>query len=85
MNFGIKPEDKKKCVMIGDRFDTDIRFGHNAGIDTAFVLTGCHTLENAFDPNTSYRATHILPRLGHFRSRSEREESSESSLILPPA
>lgn len=37
--------DKKKCLMIGDSFYTDIPFGRNAGIDTLFVLSGVTTKE----------------------------------------
>ena len=32
--------DRKKCLMIGDNLDTDIKLGENAGIDTLLVLTG---------------------------------------------
>jgi ribonucleotide monophosphatase NagD (HAD superfamily) len=32
--------DKKKCIMIGDRIDTDIMLGVNSGIDTCLVMTG---------------------------------------------
>jgi len=35
--FGLDP---KRCLMIGDRLDTDILVGQNAGIDTFAVLTG---------------------------------------------
>lgn len=38
---GISPE---KTIMIGDRLYTDIAAGANAGIDTAFVLSGEGTL-----------------------------------------
>lgn len=38
---GVSPE---KTVMIGDRLYTDIAAGANAGIDTAFVLSGEGTL-----------------------------------------
>lgn len=35
-----------KAIMIGDRMDTDIKFGNNAKIDTCLVLSGCtETLE----------------------------------------
>ena len=38
---GVPPE---KTVMVGDRLYTDIAAGYNAGIDTAFVLSGEGTL-----------------------------------------
>ena len=31
---------KNKCLMVGDRLDTDIQLGINAGIDTLLVYTG---------------------------------------------
>ncbi len=35
-----------RAIMIGDRMDTDIKFGYNAQIDTCLVLSGCtETLE----------------------------------------
>ena len=37
-DFGL---DLKRCLMIGDRLDSDIMVGKNAGIDTFAVLTGC--------------------------------------------
>lgn len=37
---GFKSEDRSKMVMIGDRMDTDIYFGNNAGVDTCLVFTG---------------------------------------------
>jgi HAD superfamily hydrolase (TIGR01509 family) len=30
-----------RAVMIGDRLDTDIRFGNRAGMKTCLVMTGC--------------------------------------------
>lgn len=38
---GVPPE---KTVMVGDRLYTDITAGHNAGVDTVFVLSGEGTL-----------------------------------------
>jgi phosphoglycolate phosphatase len=35
--------DKSKILMVGDRLDTDILLGINAGIDSCLVLTGCST------------------------------------------
>jgi len=30
-----------RAVMIGDRLDTDIKFGNRAGMKTCLVMTGC--------------------------------------------
>lgn len=35
--LGLPPED---CLMVGDRLETDIRMGIEAGMDTCLVLTG---------------------------------------------
>ncbi len=35
--MGLKPED---CILIGDRLETDIKMGKNAGVATGLVLTG---------------------------------------------
>lgn len=37
--------DKKKCLVIGDRIDTDIMIGKKAGVDTCLVLTGVYNKE----------------------------------------
>lgn len=39
--LGVAPHE---CLMVGDRVDTDILFGHNAGMATALVLTGAGRL-----------------------------------------
>ena len=36
--------DPRQAVMVGDRLYTDVASGVNAGIDTAFVLSGEGTL-----------------------------------------
>ena len=35
----------RQCLMVGDRLETDVKMGHNAGCDTAVVLTGITTRE----------------------------------------
>jgi ribonucleotide monophosphatase NagD (HAD superfamily) len=35
--LGLRPED---CILIGDRLETDIKMGKEAGIATGIVLTG---------------------------------------------
>ena len=36
----LENEPKEKFIMIGDKIDTDITFGHNSGIDSWLVLSG---------------------------------------------
>ena len=49
---------KEESIMIGDRVYTDIASGHNAGIDTIFVLSGEGTREDA--ENSDTKPTYIL-------------------------
>ena len=37
----------KETLVVGDRLYTDILCGHNAGVETALVLTGEATAEEA--------------------------------------
>lgn len=58
--------DPAHCLMIGDRLNTDISGGKNAGLNTAFVLTGVHTSDDAdrlkIHPDETYSG------LGHLLS-----------------
>lgn len=38
---------KEECIMVGDRLETDIRMGREAGMPTAVVLTGVSRREEA--------------------------------------
>ena len=38
--YGLKAEE---TLMVGDRLDTDIKFGNDSGMKSALVLTGCTT------------------------------------------
>lgn len=40
--------DLSRTMMIGDRLDTDIRFGRDAGMFTALVLTGVTTADDIY-------------------------------------
>eukprot|EP00826_Nyctotherus_ovalis_P046745 TRINITY_DN5318_c0_g1_i12.p1 TRINITY_DN5318_c0_g1~~TRINITY_DN5318_c0_g1_i12.p1 ORF type:complete len:158 (+),score=43.61 TRINITY_DN5318_c0_g1_i12:589-1062(+) len=39
-------KDKSRILVIGDRLDTDIELGRNAGVDSALVLTGVGIMED---------------------------------------
>lgn len=52
--LGVKPE---KCLLIGDRLETDIAMGNNFGIDTAHVQTG---VKNYLNGNLNIKPTFVL-------------------------
>ncbi|MEI6056404.1 MAG: HAD-IIA family hydrolase [Lentisphaerota bacterium] len=54
---------KDKAVMIGDRIDTDILCGKNAGIKTALALTGVMTAASLVDTPPSNFPDWVLPDL----------------------
>ena len=41
--LGVPPE---RCMMVGDRLETDMRMGQQAGMVTAVALTGASTRED---------------------------------------
>lgn len=55
-NPGLKKEPKKG-LMVGDRLNTDMKFGRDGGLDTLLVLTGVETEESVLqqeNPPTYY-------------------------------
>lgn len=38
--------DRKHAVLIGDNLETDIALGYNSGVQTVFVTSGVHTMED---------------------------------------
>lgn len=47
--------NRSKCCMVGDRLNTDIRFGTEGNLGgTLLVLTGIETEERALDPNSEH-------------------------------
>jgi HAD superfamily hydrolase (TIGR01450 family) len=59
VQLGIPPE---RCLVVGDRLETDIAMGAAAGMDTALVLTGA---TNRGDLERSeLRPTHVLANVG---------------------
>lgn len=64
--FYAAAERLKSCrpLIVGDRLDTDILGGTNAGMDTAVVLTGVDTLMSILAARTAERPTYLLADLG---------------------
>jgi ribonucleotide monophosphatase NagD (HAD superfamily) len=51
-----------RCLMSGDRLETDMRMGHDAGMATALVLTG--VTPRALAEEVTPRPTLILENIG---------------------
>lgn len=54
----------ERPLVVGDRLDTDILGGNNAGMDTAVVLTGVDTVESVLAARTAERPRYLLSGLG---------------------
>lgn len=57
--------DARRVVMVGDRLDTDVRFGNAAGVKTCLVLTGVATAQDAAAAVGECRPDVVLPSLAH--------------------
>lgn len=57
--------DLADCIMVGDRLYTDIQMAHNAGMDSALVLTGETTLAMVDACSPKQRPTFVLDRIDH--------------------
>ena len=38
-------EGRARTMMVGDRLDTDVKFGNTGGMNTLLVLSGCTSLD----------------------------------------
>jgi len=59
----IRRMDAARPLMVGDRLDTDIEGGHNAGVDTLLVMTGVTTLADLAAASPAERPTFIADDL----------------------
>lgn len=51
-------------LMVGDRLDTDIEGGHNAGVDSLLVLTGVSGLDELVSAPPAQRPSYLASDLG---------------------
>ena len=64
--LALSPE---RCLMVGDRLETDVLFGLNAGMAAALTLTGATSAVEASASNI--RPTYVVRRLSDLLVRSE--------------
>jgi phosphoglycolate phosphatase len=61
--------DPKRTIMIGDRTNTDVKFGKDHGLRTMLVLSGCHQVDDIVDNQLNDRHDMVpefyAPCLGH--------------------
>jgi len=74
--------DRSKMVMIGDRPNTDIQLGNEAGIDSVLVLTGVVTKESEVDEwvgqNPKFAPTWVLGSFGEDIKLTDEEQTKLS-------
>lgn len=68
---------KEETVMMGDRLYTDIASGHNAGVDTIFVLSGEGTLEDV--KKSDFQPTHIHKNIRETLNTISKEIQNDNS------
>ncbi|GAA6015076.1 hypothetical protein JCM11491_001651 [Sporobolomyces phaffii] len=61
--FGL---EKSRTIMVGDRLDTDIKFGVQGGIDTLMVLTGVNKRKDFEREGAVAVPTYVVDGLGDF-------------------
>ncbi|ORX47527.1 2-phosphoglycolate phosphatase [Hesseltinella vesiculosa] len=58
--------DKSRTVMVGDRLDTDIDFGLQAGLDTLCVLTGVTSEDQLLSTSNTTNPTYYMDSFADF-------------------
>ncbi|CUM67133.1 uncharacterized protein PRCAT00004823001 [Priceomyces carsonii] len=61
-------ENPSRGLMVGDRLNTDIKFGKDGGLDTLLVLTGIETEESVLSQSASSAPTYYADSLGDLYS-----------------
>lgn len=56
--------DPQRACMVGDRLNTDIKFGNEGGLGTLMVLTGISNEEEASAPNAVAKPDFVIGKLG---------------------
>lgn len=72
----------ERPLMVGDRLDTDIEGGRNAGVDTLLVLTGVTGLEDLVAAEPHRRPTYISADLGGLLEAHSAPQTEGSSARL---
>jgi len=72
----------ERPLMVGDRLDTDMEGGHNAGVDTLCVLTGVTGLAELAEAPPRLRPTYLAPRLDALGLPQPVPEIGEGAAVL---
>lgn len=72
-----------RCIMIGDRLETDVQMGINAGMGSALVLTGATS--EAMLAASDIRPDHVLRDLGDLLDRAPGSSSDAAPSSGPAA
>ena len=59
--------DRKRTVMVGDRLDTDILFGHGGGLRTLLVMSGVQKSLVITAENGVVLPNYVLPSVDFLR------------------
>lgn len=75
----------RRALMVGDRLDTDIAGAERAGIDSLYVATGVHSLDDVFAADPGFRPTFLGPDLGALLSPAPADVTVDIRGEGPPA